>query len=110
MTRNKQDGWQFLVMWEFIVRLGKEREFEQIYGPEGDWAELFRRDDGYRGTELSRDPQRPGRYVTVDFWESRKAYEACKAQHAAEYKAIDQKCESLTEQENEVWKFERISN
>src|SRR4051794_28415642 len=95
-------------MWEFIVRPGKEQAFEKIYGPEGEWAQFFRQGDGYCGTELSRDLDEPRRYVTLDFWESRVAYETFKMQHAAEYKAIDQKCESLTEKEQEIWKFERV--
>jgi hypothetical protein len=30
-------------------------EFESRYGPEGDWAQLFRRAPGYHGSELLRD-------------------------------------------------------
>jgi heme-degrading monooxygenase HmoA len=110
VTFNQQDEWNFLVMWEFIVQLGKEKAFEQIYGPQGDWAQLFRQGKGYCGTELSRDLDTPRRYVTLDFWESRAAHEAFKAQHAAQYQAIDLKCESLTEKEQEIWKFERVGN
>ena len=91
------------------MRSGKEQMFEQIYGPEGDWAQFFRQGNGYCGTELSRDLDQPRRYVTLDFWESREAYENFKTQHADEYKAIDQKCESLTEKEQEIWKFERVA-
>jgi len=108
VTFNQQDEWNFLVMWEFIVRPGKEKAFEQIYSPQGDWAQLFKQGQGYCGTELSRDFDAPLRYVTLDFWESRAAYETFKMQHAAEYQAIDKKCESLTEKEQEIWKFERV--
>ena len=105
MTCNKQDAWQFLVIWEFEVKPGKEKLFEQIYGPEGDWAQLFRQGQGYCGTKLSCDFDEPCRYVTLDFWESQVDYETFKLQHAAEYKAIDQKCEALTEKEREIGKF-----
>ena len=105
MTFNQQDTPQFLVIWEFVVQPGKEQTFEQIYGPDGDWVQLFRQGHGYCGTKLSRDFDKPRRYVTLDFWESRADYEAFKLQHAAEYKAIDEKCEALTEEEREIGKF-----
>jgi heme-degrading monooxygenase HmoA len=102
---NEQDVWQFLVIWEFVVRPGKEKLFEQIYGPDGDWAQLFRHGKGYRGTRLTRDCDKSRCYLTLDFWESQADYESFLSQHAAEYKAIDVKCEALTEQEREVGKL-----
>ena len=105
MILNKEDAWQFLVIWEFVVRPGKTQLFEQIYGPDGDWARLFGRGRGYRGTRLTRDCDELRRYVTLDFWDSQEDYERFKSQHASEYKAIDAKCEALTEREDEVGKF-----
>lgn len=46
----------FVVVWEFRVRPGQEAEFEARYGPDGDWARLFRLGEGYGGTVLLRDP------------------------------------------------------
>ena len=60
-------------------------EFERVYGPEGEWAEFFRRGAGYVGTELMRDVETPGRYLVVDRWESRDAYQAFVAEHRDEY-------------------------
>ena len=105
MTFNQQDASTFLVIWEFVVQPTKEQMFEQIYGPEGDWVQLFRQGHGYRGTKLIRDLDVSRHYVTLDFWESQTDYETFKVQHAAEYKAIDQKCEALTEEEREIGKF-----
>ena len=51
-------------------------EFEQVYGPEGEWAQFFRTGRGYVGTELLRDLETPGRYVVIDRWESAEAYNA----------------------------------
>jgi quinol monooxygenase YgiN len=50
----------------------------------------------------------PGRYLTLDLWVSRAAYEKFRADHAAEYRAIDAQCEALTEHEAEVGRFERL--
>ena len=31
----------FLVLWEFEVKPGREKRFERVYGPDGDWASCF---------------------------------------------------------------------
>jgi heme-degrading monooxygenase HmoA len=59
--------------------------FEQAYGPDGEWAEFFRRGRGYVGTELLRDVENPGRYLVVDRWESRDAYREFVDEHREEY-------------------------
>jgi len=99
---NKGDEWQFLVIWEFIVRPGTEQAFESIYGPNGDWVKLFREACGYCRTTLTRDCEDPRRYFTLDFWKSQEDYEKFKSQHETEYKAIDTRCEALTERETEI--------
>ena len=60
-------------------------EFEREYGPEGEWAGFFRRGDGYIGTELLRDVENRGRYLVVDRWDSREAYQQFVEEHRAEY-------------------------
>ena len=60
-------------------------EFEQVYGPAGEWAAFFRRGAGYVGTELLRDLEIPGRYVVVDRWESPEAYRAFVDANREEY-------------------------
>ena len=49
----------FEIVWEYEVRPEKVEAFEALYGPEGDWARLFRRADGYVETRLFRDTARP---------------------------------------------------
>jgi heme-degrading monooxygenase HmoA len=105
VTLNKEDAWRFLVIWEFLVRPGKEQLFEQTYGPDGDWVQLFTQSIGYCGTKLMRDDSESQRYLTLDFWKSEQDYERFKSHHSDEYKAIDTKCEALTEEEREIGKF-----
>jgi ribosomal-protein-alanine N-acetyltransferase len=88
-----------IIVWEFRARPDKRREFEEAYGPEGVWAQFFRRGEGYIRTELHSEPRSAGHYLTLDYWESKSAFENFKQTHAADYKAIDEKCESLTAQE-----------
>ncbi len=108
MANGKDDAWGFLIVWEFQVRPAMAGRFEEVYGPKGDWARFFQRDKGYLGTDLNRDLKNPHRYLTLDFWTSREAYQAFRQQNLTEYEAIDERCEVLTERELEVGKFERL--
>ena len=101
------ESWKYLIVWEFRVKLGKNAEFESAYGPGGVWAAFFSRGTGYVATELSLDQADCQRYVTLDFWSSREAYELFRQQWAEEYGAIDGSCEGMTESEAEVGCFER---
>ena len=95
----------FVVVWEFRVNPRKRRGFERAYGPDGEWATLFRKGKGFLGTELIRDEQDATRYLTLDFWKSRKDYERFRRQNREMYQLIDQRCESLTTRESEVGQF-----
>jgi heme-degrading monooxygenase HmoA len=102
----KNSGWRFVVIWEFQVRPGQEESFTRAYGPHGAWAQLFRKDEAYIGTELIRD-LKAGSYLTLDFWTSQEAYDSFRVRNAAEYKAIDAECENMTESEREVGRYSR---
>jgi len=105
--RTKPPGCHLTAVWEFEVNSEKPHAFEKAYGPNGDWARFFRQGEGYIRTELIRDPKRPGRYVTLDFWTSRLAYLRFKRQHLAAYKALDKRCEKLTQNEGCIGEFEK---
>lgn len=100
--------WGFMIIWEFYVRLDSKIQFEEAYGPEGEWAQFFRQGEGYVGTELCSDVRNPNRYVTLDFWQSRSAYERFRDQHLEQYQVIDQKCQAMTEKEVALGTYERI--
>jgi heme-degrading monooxygenase HmoA len=95
----------FVTLWEFEVKLGSEELFERTYGPEGEWAQLFRRDAHYRGTRLLRDTGAERVYVTMDEWESHAAYEEFREKFAAAYEVLDRKCEGLAVSEKQLGEF-----
>ena len=97
----------FVALWEFEVKPGCEERFERAYGPDGEWARLFRSDSNCRQTRLLRDPFRPAIYVTLDFWNSRDVYESFLAAHRAEYQAVDEASAGLTISERKVGWFEK---
>jgi heme-degrading monooxygenase HmoA len=101
--------WHYAILWEFQVRPEFRLRFEQVYGPNGEWAQFFRSSSGYFRTELIHDESSPNRYVTIDLWRSREDYEAFRQQHAEEYHRIDQRCEQMTEAERALGTFKRVS-
>jgi heme-degrading monooxygenase HmoA len=84
---------------------GMKSTFERIYGPEGDWARLFRTGDGYLGTELIVSQTDPHTYMTLDFWKTEETYDRFRLAHSAAYQEIDARCESLTDNEVELGRF-----
>jgi heme-degrading monooxygenase HmoA len=101
-------SWNYAILWQFQVNPEFQSQFERVYGPSGDWAQLFQSGNGYCGTELIRDESDPCRYVTVDLWRSRADYETFRQQHAEEYERIDQRCERMAEDERALGTFERV--
>ncbi len=98
----------YVILWEFRVRQGREKEFEEAYGPAGTWGRFFARGEGYRGTDLHRDLAGGRRYVTIDRWTSQAAYETFRDRHREEYEAIDARCEALTEHESPLGSFASV--
>jgi heme-degrading monooxygenase HmoA len=69
----------------FSYEVAEPAQFERVYGPDGEWARFFRGGRGFVGTELLRDMEQPGRYLVVDRWESREAYNDFVAANREEY-------------------------
>ncbi len=100
----------FVALWEYEVKPSCEERFEKVYGPEGDWARLFRSDPDYRETRLLRDTAGGAIYVTLDFWNRRKAYEKFMNSHAAEYKRLDAVGGKLTLRERQIGWYEMVAS
>jgi heme-degrading monooxygenase HmoA len=98
----------FLVLWEYDVKPGFEGVFERVYGPDGDWAQFFRRDPNYRETRLLREVSRSNAYMTLDVWESQSAYEKFQQQNREAYLTIDRSCEAMTLREKNLGSFDEI--
>ncbi len=99
----------FVALWEYEVKPGEEERFEKVYGPGGDWVRLFRSDTHYYETRLVRDTLRGGVYLTMDFWESRGAYEVFLEKHRKEYEQIEAIGEALTVKERRIGWFEKAA-
>jgi len=98
----------YLYLWRYEVPAEYRRRFEEVYGPEGDWVELFRDSPGYRSTRLLHEPAGAGRYLTIDEWESREAFDRFRAEQAEAFEALDARCAALTSAEELLGHFEAV--
>jgi heme-degrading monooxygenase HmoA len=96
----------FVVVWAFRPNPAREADFVREYGPDGAWVNLFRSDPRYLGSELFRPADGSGRYLTLDRWQSRAAFEAFRTARRDEYEALDRACEALTASEERVGEYE----
>jgi hypothetical protein len=99
----------YCYVWEFVVRLERARDFDEAYGPEGDWAQFFRRDPAYVRTLLLRDRETSVRFVTFDFWSSRKASVEFRRRYQSEFEALDATFEAWTLRETHLGDFDVVT-
>ena len=109
-TTDSSHALPFIVVWEFRVRPGRRRAFEKAYGPDGPWVRLFARTRGHLRSELIRDPEKPLRFLALEVWRSRRAYEHFMRQNQAGYDRIDRRCSWLTLEEKKlIGKFDTVT-
>jgi hypothetical protein len=96
------------IIWEFRTQPGKEAEFEEAYGTNGLWSQLFKKSADYLGTTLLLDRQENGRYLTVDRWREAGAFARFKLENLEAYEKIDKKCEGLVTSEILIGTFDVV--
>ena len=96
----------YTIVWSFDVKPEQVKAFERAYGPKGDWAQLFRRAPGYVDTELRRETDRRGHYMTIDRWQTREDYKRFKETFTNEYVTLDLRCGRMTDVEQKVGDYE----
>ncbi|MGB7928726.1 MAG: antibiotic biosynthesis monooxygenase family protein [Terriglobales bacterium] len=97
-----------IIIWEFTVREEYIHEFVSAYGCNGNWANLFRRAEGYLGTELLRSSHEANVFLTVDRWESAARFDIFQERFGAEYKKLDTQLEGYTLSEKKVGVFSEV--
>ena len=95
----------YVRIWEFTARPGVRAEFENFYGPDGEWVQLFRRSRAFLRTEFFRDCKNENRYVTVDYFSSKAGFDDFLREFRPEYGALDRRCEGVRESEREIGAF-----
>ena len=81
------------------------QQFISAYESNGDWANLFRRAEGFLGTELLRSQNESNAFLTLDRWESSACFESFQEQFGTEYRKLDAQFESYTLSEEKIGVF-----
>ena len=79
------------MVWEYQVKTECEAEFVAAYGPDGEWARLFRRSPEFVGVELLGSVGNATRFFTLDHWSSAAAMDEFLAANATAYDVLDRR-------------------
>jgi hypothetical protein len=85
------------IMWQFEVKDGREAEFEEIYGVEGEWTALNRPTRSYLGSSFLRDQNRTSRYIVIEYWSEMVVYEQHRADRSERFAALDARSRALVD-------------
>jgi hypothetical protein len=69
------------IVWQFNVKNGREAEFEQLYGADGEWTTMNRHTRSYLGSSFLRDQSQASRYLVIEYWSEMLVAEQHKAYH-----------------------------
>ncbi len=95
-------------IWEYIVKQEFTEEFQNIYNYDGAWVKLFKKAQGYIGTELLMDSENNNRFVTIDRWDSAESRAEFMIKFSSQYKELDLLCDELTVRENLLGEFSAV--
>lgn len=79
------------IMWSFEVKSGRERDFERLYGADGEWTAMNRQTRSYLGSSFLHDQNRPSRYIVIEYWSEMLVYEQQRERHAGAVASIEQR-------------------
>ena len=97
-----------VIVWEYRVRPERAEDFEALYRPDGQWADLFRNAPGFVSVTLMKDLNDPNRFLIADRWTSETSYDEFKRAHIDEYNALSARGRRLYERETEIGRFDFI--
>jgi quinol monooxygenase YgiN len=100
----------YVAMWEFKAKPGERAEFENFYGPDGEWVQFFHRSKCFLRMEFFRDRDDENHYVTLDYFTSRAGYDDFRREFRQEYEALDRRCDGVTQSEREIGCFTALGS
>jgi heme-degrading monooxygenase HmoA len=77
------------IMWQFEVKKGREAEFEEMYGVEGEWTAINRHTRSYLGSSFLRDQNLTSRYVLIEYWSEMLVHEQHRSYRSSAQAAFD---------------------
>jgi len=85
------------VVWQFDVKAGRDKEFEKLYGADGDWTALNRQTRSYLGSSFLRDQNQTSRYLLAEYWSEMVVYEQHRASRSTLIESIEARRAELVE-------------
>lgn len=89
----------FVLIWTYRVKPEHVEDFKHAYGEGGVWTEAFANGEGYIRTDLYQDPDDALLFITLDHWQSKRAFERFQREHGDRYREIDACCDDWTDEE-----------
>jgi hypothetical protein len=83
------------VVWQFQVKAGKQQEFEQFYGADGEWSMLARRSRSFLGSSFLRDQATNTSYLLVEYWSEMVVYERHRRSYVTDLSTIEDRRDTL---------------
>ena len=77
------------IMWQFDVKNGRETEFEQLYGVDGEWTAMNRHTRSYLGSSFLHDQNRSSRYIVIEYWSEMIVHEQDRARRSAAIASLE---------------------
>ena len=79
-----------MIVREFWVVEGQQRDFERVFRADGTWAEMLRQSEDYLGTAFRLETEVQARYLIFDYWRSHWSFEVFRSKHQQELKDFSQ--------------------
>jgi quinol monooxygenase YgiN len=83
------------IAWQFEVKKGREAEFEELYGVEGEWTAMNRHTRSYLGSSFLRDQNRTSRYLLIEYWSEMLVYEQHRGSRSAAITSLEERSAAL---------------
>ena len=85
------------IAWQFEVKKGREAEFEELYGVEGEWTALNRHTRSYLGSSFLRDQSLTSRYLVIEYWSEMLVYEQHRDSRSAAIASLEERSAALVD-------------
>jgi hypothetical protein len=85
------------IMWQFDVKNGRETEFEQLYGVEGEWTAMNRHTRSYLGSSFLHDQNRSSRYIVIEYWSEMIVHEQNRKSRSAAIASLERRRTTLVD-------------
>ena len=85
------------IVWQFEIKNGRQTEFEQLYGVDGEWTAMNRQTRSYLGSSFLHDQNRSSRYVVIEYWSEMIVYEHHRASRSAAIATLEERSKMLVD-------------